>query len=704
MMKKWGDFIVKRRWWVLSGWVLAAVIIVVFAPSLSSIQSNNQNDFLPGHYESIQASKVAKQLSLNSEAPTDIIVFSSESGEQLNDEQLAKVNSVVNELNTRNINKVQVVVTSPEQIAPSKKVQLATIIYKGNQNDTTTINAVKDVRAAVKAVVADTGLKAGVTGSMSTSYDMQDSAKNAEKIVGLVTIMLVLFLPAIIFRSPFAGLLPLIAVGIVFSLSERLIGLAGHIFNFQVDQETSILYTVVLYGIGTDYILFLLFRYREQLRSGDHTKGAVSFALSRAGEAIFSAALVVLASFVALFFADFGIFSSLAPGLVICVAVMMLAAMSLVPALLAIVGEKVFWPSKAWMVAAEKPTTSRKVGRLIARRPGTISAAVIVTLLVFAGFATQYKADFSTFSQPPAGTESAAAFETLSSAFPAGVLGPTEVYVSSSQPISKELLGQMQTKFTKTEGVSTAYPSGISKDGKTASISVILKDDPYSANAIDTVKHSLHGTAHAFSTNTVSIHVGGVTAVMADIQTVTNRDLGVIFPIAAVFIFVILMVLLRSLVAPIILLICVSLGYAATLGITVIIFQGILGYSGLISFIPLFMYIFVVAIGTDYNILTVTRLREELTEGKDARQGAALTIEHSSATVVSAGIILAATFASLLLGGISFLQQMGSSIAIGVSLAAFVIAPFLIPSLAAKLGKIFWWPGHRFEKSKHHKS
>jgi len=700
MMKKLGDFIVKRRWWILLTWVLAAIIISVFAPSLSSIQSNNQNDFIPNKYESIQASKIAKQLSTQSEAPTDIVVFSSQSGGVLSSQQLGKINAIVKDLNTKQINKVQAVTTSQQQIAPSKKVQLATVVYSGSQNDESTMNAVPGVRQAVQNAVKGTDLKAGITGSMATSYDMQDSAKNAEKIVGIVTILLVLLLPAFIFRSPFAGLLPLVAVGIVFSLSERLIALAGHMFNFQVDQQLSILYTVVLYGIGTDYILFLLFRYRERLRGGDHTRGAVSFALSRAGEAIFSAALVVLTSFVALFFADFGIFSSLAPGLVICVAVMMLAAMTLVPALLAVVGEKVFWPSKAWMVAAEKPTISLKVGRMVSKRPGTVSALVVVLLLILTGFASQYQADFSSFSQPPKGTESAQAYDTLSSAFPAGVLAPTEVYVTSDHPLDQQLIGQMQTKLAATNGVSAAFPSGISKDGKTASLSVVLKDDPYSAAAIDTVNNSLHQAAHSFGNDKVSVYVGGVTAAMADIQAVTNRDLRVIFPIAAAFIFVILAVLLRSLVAPVVLLLCVSLGYAATLGITVLIFQDLLDYTGLISFIPLFMYIFVVAIGTDYNILTITRLREELLEGNSPHKSAALTVEHSSATVASAGLILAATFASLLLGGISFLLQMGSSIAIGVSLAAFVIAPFLIPSLAAKLGYAIWWPGHRFEKAK----
>ena len=161
------------------------------------------------------------------------------------------------------------------------------------------------------------------------------------------------------------------------------------------------------------------------------------------------------------------------------------------------------------------------------------------------------------------------------------------------------------------------------------------------------------------------------------------------------FILIILALLLRSLVAPFVLLICVGLGYVATLGATTLIFLRIGSAYRLIFFIPLFMYIFVVAIGTDYNILTITRLREEIQEGHGPRKAADLAVEHSSATVASAGLILAATFGSLLLANISFLSQMGTAIAIGVILSAFVIAPFLIPSLSALIGHKIWWPGHK---------
>lgn len=699
-MQKLGEFIVKRRWWVLAFWVVAAVLIVGLSPKLSSIESNDQSHFLPSTYESVKASEVAKQLSADDQAPTDIIVFTPESGSALTDGQLQKIDEIVASLSAQQMKRVESVTTSPAQISPSLKAQLATVTYGGSAEDTATIDAVKTVRSSLDKATAGTGIEAGVTGGVAIGYDTQDASERALAIVSIGTILLVFILPALIFRSPLAGLLPVLAVGLVFTVSSSLVAAAGNVFGFEISQQLSILFTVVLFGIGTDYILFLLFRYRERLRSGDRSREAVGFALSRAGEAIFSAALVVLTSFIALFFAKFGIFSSLAPGLVICVAVMMLAALTLIPALVAILGDKIFWPSRPSTIESEKPTISKKVGGLIARRPGLVGGSVALVLLVLGAFAFGFRADFSSFSQPPKNTPSAEAYDKLTAAFPAGALSPTQVYVTSDQTLMAAELEPLEAKLSETDGVSLVAPAVIAPSGKAASITVVLNNDPFSSEAIDDIKGPIRTAAHSFNDADTTVYVGGATSAVADIQAVTDRDLRVIFPIAAVFIFIILAVLLRSLVAPVFLLFCVSLGYAATLGLTVLIFQVIGGNSGIISFIPLFMYIFVVAIGTDYNILTITRLREEVREGHGPRKAADLTVEHSSATVVAAGLILAATFGSLLLGGLSFLTQMGASIAIGVALAAFIIAPFLIPSIAALVGYRIWWPGHRPTKKK----
>lgn len=694
-MERLGKFIVAKRWWVLAVWLVAAIAIAMLSPSLGSVESNNESSFLPKNYESVQAGNAAKKVSPHSQDATDLIVFKNKSGTRLSATDLQTIDKAAAAVATKHLPHVEVVSASPAQLSPNRKVALGTVIYSGNPNDTSTVNAVKGVRDALHQQLAGSDVAGNVTGQEAIGYDTQGQSNKALKIVSIGTLLIVLVLPAFVFRSPFAGLLPIMAVGVVDFIASSLIADAAKIFDFKVNQQLSIIFTVVLFGIGTDYILFLLFRYRERLRTGDHTRGAVSFALSHAGDAILSAALVVLTSFTALFFAKFGIFSSMAPGLVICVGVMMLAALTLVPALVAIVGPKVFWPSKAWESKSLKPTISKRIGGMVARRPAVMASSVIVLLVALSAFALSYRGDFSSFSQPPKNTESGTGYNDLIAAFPAGVSDPVQVYVTGNAKLTLTQLKPLERKLAHTTGVANVMPATVAPNGKTAAVPVILKDDPYSSAAISNVGGPIREAAHSVHIGGDHVYVGGSTSVIVDMKAVTDRDLRVLFPIAAVFIFIILAVLLRSLVAPVFLLVGIGFGYIATLGATTLIFEKIGNAPGLIFFIPMFMYLFVVAIGTDYNILTITRLREEVRAGRKPRQAADLTIEHSSGTVASAGLILAATFGSLLLGGISFLSQMGAAIAIGVLLSAFVIAPFLIPSVTALIGYKIWWPGHR---------
>jgi RND superfamily putative drug exporter len=234
-----------------------------------------------------------------------------------------------------------------------------------------------------------------------------------------------------------------------------------------------------------------------------------------------------------------------------------------------------------------------------------------------------------------------------------------------------------------------------SKDGHTALATVTLAGDPYSTKTLTQINSTFRPAAHRLATGSEKVYVGGESASFADVRSAVSRDLAVILPAAAVIIFVILALLLRSVLAPLYLLGTVALVFTATLGGTVYLFQNLLGQAGLIFFVPIMVYIFVVAVGTDYNILTMTRLREEIRSGLPPREAAEKTVEHSSATVASAGLILAGTFGSLALTGLSLLAQLGFAVAFGIVLAAFVIAPLLVPSISALLGYKVWWPGHR---------
>ena len=234
-------------------------------------------------------------------------------------------------------------------------------------------------------------------------------------------------------------------------------------------------------------------------------------------------------------------------------------------------------------------------------------------------------------------------------------------------------------------------------DGTSYLFSVLLDDKPDSDAAIAVIKDSVRPAAHTAAPPGSEALVTGNTAVFVDFQDAMNRDYSVVFPVAAGVIILILALLLRSLVAPVYLMVSVGLGFGATLGATVLVFQNAMGDSGLIFILPMYIYLFVVALGTDYNIL-IARLREEAREGLSPRDAAAETVKHGGPTIAAAGVILAGTFASLMLGGNSLLVSMGFAISLGILIAAFVMAMFFTPALTALMGHAAWWPGHGDEK------
>jgi putative drug exporter of the RND superfamily len=237
-------------------------------------------------------------------------------------------------------------------------------------------------------------------------------------------------------------------------------------------------------------------------------------------------------------------------------------------------------------------------------------------------------------------------------------------------------------------------PATLSQDGTVARVDLLLAGSPYSNESLALAGGELREVAHAAAPPGTQAYVGGLSSIFADVKDANDRDLRVIFPVAGLLIAVILALLLRSLVAPLYLIVAVVLGFFATLGATVIAFQGIGGRPGLSFTLPIILYLFVVAIGTDYNILMIARLREEARLGNDPRTAADLAIEHGGPSVGAAGLILAGTFASMMLAGISFLVEMGFAVSLGILISAFVMAMFLVPSVTALLGRKAWWPGH----------
>ncbi|MBB3041363.1 MMPL family transporter [Nocardioides soli] len=691
----------RRPWFVIAAWVVIAILVAAFAPALTTTQE--ESEFLPDHYESVQAAQIQEEQFPGATTPAALILFEREDGKALTEDDQAEVGRIAEELGPelgKDTFVQQVVTVGPDgqpNISEDGKVQVGIVgLAEGSTGfDTQAFDDAKSMRDDIADLTEGTDLKVTSTGSVPQGLDSQESSERSLAIVGIATIVLIVGLLAIIFRSVIICLMPIVVVTLVSMVATGLIGWANEAFDLKADSSIQTILVVVLYGIGTDYILFFLFRYRERLRQGEDTRASVVHALERAGEAIASAGGAVIVAFLALLLSSLGIFKAIGPALAIAVAVTLLAALTLVPAVVTVLGRALFWPSKKWR---QEPEAARfgKIGQNLGRRPGVFAAASGLVLAVLGVFAFSFNPSFDFTSSLPKDVESTKSLNTFQEHFAAGASEPVPVIVRADDgTLDEASLETFASDLDEAQGVSQVYPATVSDDGTTAQFMVVLDNDPASDQALDDVKGPIRDAAHAAAPDGTEAFVGGTPGIFADLQEAMIRDYKVVFPVAALVIMLILALLLRSLVAPLYLMAAVGLSFAATLGATVIVFQGIAGDSGLIFMLPIYIYLFVTALGTDYNILMIARLREEAREGKEPRAAAAEALKHAGPTIAAAGVILAGTFASLMLSGNTLMMSMGFALSFGIFIAAFVMAMFFTPALTALIGHAAWWPGHQ---------
>lgn len=691
----------RRPWFVIAAWVVIAILVAAFAPALTTTQE--ESEFLPDHYESVQAAQIQEEQFPGATTPAALILFEREDGGALTQDDQAEVGRIAEKLGPelgKDTFVQQVVTVGPDgqpNISEDGKVQVGIVgLAEGSTGfDTQAFDDAKSMRDDITDLTEGTDLKVTSTGSVPQGLDSQESSERSLAIVGIATIVLIVGLLAIIFRSVIICLMPIVVVTLVSMVATGLIGWANEAFDLKADSSIQTILVVVLYGIGTDYILFFLFRYRERLRQGEDTRASVVHALERAGEAIASAGGAVIVAFLALLLSSLGIFKAIGPALAIAVAVTLLAALTLVPAVVTVLGRALFWPSKKWR---QEPEAARfgKIGQNLGRRPGVFAAASGLVLAVLGVFAFSFNPSFDFTSSLPKDVESTKSLNTFQEHFAAGASEPVPVIVRADDgTLDEASLETFASDLGEAQGVSQVYPATVSDDGTAAQFMVVLDNDPASDQALDDVKGPIRDAAHAAAPDGTEAFVGGTPGIFADLQEAMIRDYKVVFPVAALVIMLILALLLRSLVAPLYLMAAVGLSFAATLGATVIVFQGIAGDSGLIFMLPIYIYLFVTALGTDYNILMIARLREEAREGKEPRAAAAEALKHAGPTIAAAGVILAGTFASLMLSGNTLMMSMGFALSFGIFIAAFVMSMFFTPALTALIGHAAWWPGHQ---------
>jgi RND superfamily putative drug exporter len=532
-----------------------------------------------------------------------------------------------------------------------------------------------------------------VTGPAGILVDAISSFSSIDGMVLLATVCLVLVLLLLIYRSPIIALVPLITVFAAFAIAGGIVYLLAEHAGLTVDSQAGGILPVLMFGAGTDYALLMVARYREELHRHEDRHRAMAETLRRTSPAILSSGVTVVSAMLVLLLATLRSTHNMGPVLAIGVALALLAGLTLLPALLQIVGRRAFWP----LIPDVEPLqpaqgTGQRVGSLwgrigqrVARRPGQAIVQTCLVLLACAlgGLHAQERLNFMNgLSGNP---ESARGFSYIAASEPAGLLAPTTIVV---RPTSAVAPVRQAVRTVPRVHLAVAPPV---RAGGWTKFSVILDDDPYGAAGMDTIK-ALRQAVHAAAPAGATVLVGGDSAVQYDTQHAANSDLTVIAPAILVVILLILCLLLRAVVAPLYLIVTVILSFFAAFGLSVLAFTTFFGFEGIDAGFPTLLFLFLVALGVDYNIFLMSRVREE-TARHGTREGAIRGLAATGSIITSAGLILAGTFAVLTALPLKQLVEIGFGVAVGVLLDTIVVRSILVPAIVLKVGDWSWWPG-----------
>ncbi len=575
--------------------------------------------------------------------------------------------------------------------APDGRFQLVGLQWKAHPTDPIAQEHFRDVRDLAAREARAHDLRVGFTGSIASTADYAKASEGKQALAQALLFAAIVVLSLLYFRGPLAAVVPLVTIYLVAGAAAGLVVLAALASGFQLDVSTPQLITVVLIGIGVDYFLFLLFRLRERLRAGEDRRAAAAHAAGAVGPVIASAALAIAAAFATMLLAQFGQFRVLGPSVAISVLVMLLAGVTLMPAIAAVTGRALFWPSRPW-AAEHADGPAARLGRAIARRPGRAALAVTAVLVLLASFAIGTKMSYDIGGGPS--TAATRTADEISAALSKGATDPLHIYVrSTTGTLTAAELRPMRERLAAAHGVSAVAPPVLTADRHGAQIDAALTAGPVTKAAMDAVRGPVRDAVRTSRPAGTTTMVGGTSAIYADVSDAVNRDMRLIFPVAAALIMLILVVTLRSAVAPLYLLASVVLEFAATLGSSVLVFQQLAGRDGVAFMLPLTLFLFVVALGTDYNILMTARLREEMLAGRTVREAVAQAVRHVAPAVGAAGLVLASSFGTLMLESDEASRQQGFAMAFGILLASLVVSTILVPALTALAGRRAWWPG-----------
>jgi putative drug exporter of the RND superfamily len=667
------------KWAVLVFWVAVVAVAGPLAGKLNSAQQNDSSAWLPQSAESTQVVELAKRF-----VPSDIfpalVVYERPDG-AVTPADRAKVAADVQRF--AGVRDVTGKVLGPIPSQDGRALQVVVplkIAAEGNGWEELTPR-IKELRAIAQADPG--GLGVYVTGPAGYFADFAGVFSGFDSTLLYITAVIVIVILLITYRSPVLWLLPLTCVFVALTAAQAVIYLLARDGGLTVNGQSAFILTVLVFGAGTDYALLLTARYREELRRHQDRHQAMRVALGRAAPAIIASGATVILSLLCLLVAELASTKSLGPVMAIGVGVGLLAMITLLPALLVIFGRWVFWPLRPVLGSAE-PTEHgvwARIGQRIAHRPRVVW---IVTALVLGALAfgvtgldangLQSKDSFRTKPEAVRGEE------VLARHFPAGEGNPVQVVGKA------EAATQLQSALTNTAGV-TAVTRPVVKDGYAYVEGTLTSsaDSQASYDLIDRLRSTVHAIPGA------DAKVGGGSAVNLDILRASTHDRNLVVPLVLLVVTIILSLVLRAIVSPLLLVATVVLSFGAALGVSTLVFDHVFHFAGADPSFPLWTFVFLVALGTDYNIFLMTRVHEE--SGRyGTRRGALIGLAATGGVITSAGVVLAGTFAALASLPLVFVTEIGFAVAFGVLLDTFVVRSVLVTALNLDVGRHIWWP------------
>jgi putative drug exporter of the RND superfamily len=681
------------KWVVLGVWIVILAVAMPLAGKLTGAQSNESSAWLPKNAESTRVLDASKRFTPADTFPA-VVVYHRDGG-PLTAADRAKA--------AADVPRLQAVTGDPKGSAPPRRLAvsvqgpvpskdgtaLETLVnvQVGNEGWDLLGPAVDDYRSVVQS--GDSGLKAHVTGPAGYAGDFSNVFSGFDKTLLFITAAIVIGILLITYRSPILWFAPLLCVGFALMAAEAVIYLLAAHAGLTVNGQAAFILTVLVFGAGTDYALLLIARYREELRRHRDRHEAMAVALHRAGPAIVASGSTVALGMLCLLVAVLNSTKSMGPVMAIGVAVALAAMVTLLPALLVIGGRWMFWPRRPRYGTAEPAERGvwARVGSAIAVRP---RLTWVVTAVVLGALATGLlglrtgslpnKDAFST-GKP----DSVTGEEVLAAHFPAGSGSPLQIVTKAG---TQDAVIAAVSKVPDVSDVRLAGDSPGKASGGLVYLEGTLNAPPDAQRGFTAVERA-RDAAHAVPG--ADAQVGGQSAVTLDINDASHRDQNAVIPIVLVVVLVILALLLRAVVAPLILVATVVLSYAAALGVSALMFDHVFGFAAADPSFPLWSFVFLVALGTDYNIFLMTRVHEEAKQ-HGMRRGALIGLAATGGVITSAGAVLAGTFAALGSLPLVFVAELGFTVAFGVLLDTLVVRSVLVTALNLDLGRHMWWP------------